>query len=593
MTSSYRKHDPVTGSSGQARGKTEKTSRAQSSLRSIASGHPPLGQPKQVESQTPTKRYSEKRAENEDTGSKDLQVVYAAQTIEPRRPKDLQKLGPVAPLPPSPGLRRASSAAEGTRRPYPMIGGPPVHGSQTVAVTDFRHQQELEKKIEDLQASLDHVFEQIGEKEALVRHHERTATSLRANFDAAAMQLRERNAIGVQQEQSIAQLKSYLDMAQRQFTENDAYCRSQQNLTAELQAHLDQAQQDRTVYKKDAKAYKREYESIQGQNEELRHERDDLSRTIRNMQERAFTKFDDPAWMPQSNDEIRWKLKDMQNKVKTWCKRYAIVSLRSDLDKPGEDSVEALVKGLEMLNGLQIDRLRTSIIGDKPWVVLQAWLTGLLYDRPFKNPFFCLEFRQSKLNQGDDAAAATATRSDELQRLYKELQTLDQGEACNWRAQTLRLLEPRPTSSINKAVITDANSRMEKARERFAHQCVETVFSSTENILAKDAISENAYRELMSIIIQSIQISCSLQVQKRNLKVKAKDELPIEFSYEDPLLEAHQLHNKALNDDPKALDGKPILLVAHPAVVSEGDGSGYNYSAFTVLKKAICVVDET
>jgi hypothetical protein len=95
-------------------------------------------------------------------------------------------------------------------------------------------------------------------------------------------------------------------------------------------------------------------------------------------------------------------------------------------------------------------------------------------------------------------------------------------------------------------------------------------------------------KRLESIMMQASELSYSLWVQKKNLGIKRMSDMNETFMSSDVTMEAHQLHNKLLEASPAALDGKPILIFAHPAVLSYGSTDSSDFSVKSVLKPATC-----
>ena len=111
-----------------------------------------------------------------------------------------------------------------------------------------------------------------------------------------------------------------------------------------------------------------------------------------------------------------------------------------------------------------------------------------------------------------------------------------------------------------------------------------------EDAVVGDTMMEDTVMEdtLHPMILRAAKISFSLWTQKNDLECKYIDELPTKFSYDHPWLEAHPLHSSYLDEDPALLDGMPILVVAHPALIRYGTGDGLDYGVPTVLKRAVC-----
>lgn len=93
---------------------------------------------------------------------------------------------------------------------------------------------------------------------------------------------------------------------------------------------------------------------------------------------------------------------------------------------------------------------------------------------------------------------------------------------------------------------------------------------------------------LAAIVLKAADLSFSLWTQKIDLLPQSLKHMDEIFAHNHPLMDAHQLHSKHLDEDPAHLDGLPILLITHPALVRFGDEEASDFSVKTVLKKAVC-----
>ena len=156
----------------------------------------------------------------------------------------------------------------------------------------------------------------------------------------------------------------------------------------------------------------------------------------------------------------------------------------------------------------------------------------------------------------------------------------------------LRLLSPPLhdkqglESRINATRRATEDARIEAAR----NLCRRYLKSGVSALLRKIPPESNQLMEnsLHACVLKAAKISYSLWVQKKDLACTQMAELPEEFRHDHPLLEAHQLHSKYLDENPARLDGMPILVVTHPAVIRYGTGDGLDHNLRVVLKKAIC-----
>lgn len=74
-------------------------------------------------------------------------------------------------------------------------------------------------------------------------------------------------------------------------------------------------------------------------------------------------------------------------------------------------------------------------------------------------------------------------------------------------------------------------------------------------------------------------------LEKDSLIEKAEDGVA-KFENNHELVQHHAYHNIELSRDDHCLDGRPIALITHPAVVAYGDSNGEHYGSYKVWKKA-------
>lgn len=166
-------------------------------------------------------------------------------------------------------------------------------------------------------------------------------------------------------------------------------------------------------------------------------------------------------------------------------------------------------------------------------------------------------------------------------------------ESCDWRMHFIRLLEPPLlTGQPANKKIAEARQRISDARAAaVANICRQFLDSGVAQLLKED-MAESRLKKLEAIVLQASELAYSLWAQKRTLRIKRLFEHDKPFDSKDPSMEAHQLHNKLLEDDSSALDGKPILILAHPTVLSLGYADNSDTPVSTVLKAATCWMAE-
>lgn len=83
------------------------------------------------------------------------------------------------------------------------------------------------------------------------------------------------------------------------------------------------------------------------------------------------------------------------------------------------------------------------------------------------------------------------------------------------------------------------------------------------------------------------QFSTKISTQRNRIRCDVLSNLSSTFKHDSHLMQAHCLHSEALRDDPRAMNGKRVLLVVPSAIVLVGKADGPDYSQGVVLKKAV------
>ena len=100
-------------------------------------------------------------------------------------------------------------------------------------------------------------------------------------------------------------------------------------------------------------------------------------------------------------------------------------------------------------------------------------------------------------------------------------------------------------------------------------------------------------KQLAGIATRAARLSYRLWTQKTRLAILGLEDLGLggddevkTFGDGAELLHYHAYHNVEHSRDNGCLDGKPIVMITHPAVIAYGDSSGDNYAEYKVWKKA-------
>ena len=92
---------------------------------------------------------------------------------------------------------------------------------------------------------------------------------------------------------------------------------------------------------------------------------------------------------------------------------------------------------------------------------------------------------------------------------------------------------------------------------------------------------------------EAAELSHKLWTRKARIEVKDFDDLQHDdgatpkYDSISELFEPHPVHTRALAQDPKALDGRKIVLLCSPLILTAGDTDGQNYGKTKILKKAV------
>jgi hypothetical protein len=128
------------------------------------------------------------------------------------------------------------------------------------------------------------------------------------------------------------------------------------------------------------------------------------------------------------------------------------------------------------------------------------------------------------------------------------------------------------------------------ATERAIHEAclqhAEKLLKTSYSLLIKDTHADNMKKELEKLLLEAGDLSYHLWTQKVDIEYFSLKELPTNFDQKHEYLEEHPSQKAQVMENEASLDGKPIWLVVHPAVLAYGDSDGSNYDAFNVWKKA-------
>jgi hypothetical protein len=124
------------------------------------------------------------------------------------------------------------------------------------------------------------------------------------------------------------------------------------------------------------------------------------------------------------------------------------------------------------------------------------------------------------------------------------------------------------------------------AKSHFIRRAADTFLNSSSRFLKKGDTSK-CERAFEDIISQAVDLSFSLWTQRSYLTKEGKRLLGEEFKRDHKTWVPSGLHTADLSDDEHCMDGLPVLMVFHPAVIAYGDSEGTDYSRTRILKQAV------
>ncbi|KAF2131052.1 hypothetical protein P153DRAFT_395444 [Dothidotthia symphoricarpi CBS 119687] len=355
-----------------------------------------------------------------------------------------------------------------------------------------------------------------------------------------------------------------------------------------------------SVLRSEVHAYQLKLQQAQDDILRLENEYEQLEDDFRKIQEHAFRQFDSPDWKPESDDDVTRKLNLLDSDVKKWSKAHCIPCLSIEDSKQYQVLRKIVTNSLADFAKPNDEGLLARLPSDKPWVLVQAFLMDKIYSDVFDKPFFGLSAPRMdwrKIDQDteepeDPQVKKNLGKRDPaqlLEALYDEFSDCNIEDAVSWRVQTLRQLCPPVRDGETKERKKRATrDRTLKSREQAVGSLTLWLLNSDIRVLLKAPDDEGAKADLHTLVAKAADLSYTLRTQKNNLGTKGFNDMEHRFAHNNPLMEAHQLHNKHLDEDPTVLDGRSILVITHPALVRKGNEYGTDFGTRVVLKKAVC-----
>lgn len=121
------------------------------------------------------------------------------------------------------------------------------------------------------------------------------------------------------------------------------------------------------------------------------------------------------------------------------------------------------------------------------------------------------------------------------------------------------------------------------AGEKFAND-----FMATAGLLIQAPNAVEAKKELLELFKSATELAYKVWTRKNDVEVvHLSDFRSLDFDPKSEMMTHHALHNAELHKDENCLTGRPIILVASPAVVVRGRSDGTEYDLERVWKSAV------
>lgn len=199
----------------------------------------------------------------------------------------------------------------------------------------------------------------------------------------------------------------------------------------DLERQLTESKKNALHWSDAAASYEKEYAILYSNYSNMLKEQDRHAETVRRVQENAFRHFGSAEWMPESNEDIRQKLKTLDNDIKKWSKDYAISSLQSIPLNSAER--KTLIDCLTCFVKLEKDEIVVTdetlkryeipkeVSDDRAWMLLHGYIMQKLYADVFELPFFAFGERYLQIQKGHlRGHRHSSITQDLIQKLYDE-----------------------------------------------------------------------------------------------------------------------------------------------------------------------------
>jgi hypothetical protein len=162
--------------------------------------------------------------------------------------------------------------------------------------------------------------------------------------------------------------------------------------------------------------------------------------------------------------------------------------------------------------------------------------------------------------------------------------------ASAWRSETLRLLDPpAPGTMTAENNLHETKQKTAKARKTACIHMADQ-FLTTTSMLCKGLDGEpykDMRNSLVSIFLEAGLLSYRMGTQRGLVRSLDVHDLPSLFSASSEIMEPHPRNLEEVDDNTELLNGRRVVLVTHPAIISEGNHDFSDYSVYRVWKRAI------
>ncbi|KAL2156292.1 hypothetical protein VTH82DRAFT_1037 [Thermothelomyces myriococcoides] len=330
---------------------------------------------------------------------------------------------------------------------------------------------------------------------------------------------------------------------------------------------------------------RRRNEQLRQEMEKVKLERDAMSRSMQNQEERirqvqtrVFKDIGSDSWATGDDGTSRTDLENLYFRLKNWTRKHAIQDMCETSNLAPEEYkmfLRQLSNVVQLGSGTPdpIEHLKGQHMNKKsPAMCMQGLLAQYVYSRIICQPFFVF---------GDGGVV--------LQEIFEYIQRVDQNESHMLRSRTLRLLATPPPGA-REGECAHHNTYRAHQNEACRELAVAFYNSPAKNLIkpasrADGSAAAQCFNELQLIMQHAGDLSHKLWSRRTTLRALTLRNLgDTPFRKWSEYTKAHPLH-RLYEDDDRCNDWI-ISAVTHPGVVAYGGGDGEDYSTPRVWMKA-------